>query len=241
MNYYKRHVGDYAISCGHLSMLEHGAYALILDSYYKREHGPTLAEAFKWARARSQEETDAVHSVLSEFFTLDLPSERFLQSRVEEELAQFRVRQQFNREVGARGGRAKRKESEALSEPLSDDGAKRNPSHKPLAINHKEAESKAARASRLPADWKPSTDAMTWTATQQISWETCQRELDAFRDYWKAMPGARGTKLDWDATFRNWIRKASANGNHAKASAADRVTRNILSARAQRAVAGGTS
>jgi hypothetical protein len=34
-------------------------------------------------------------------------------------------------------------------------------------------------------------------------------ELDAFRDYWIAQPGQRGVKLDWDATWRNWIRRSS--------------------------------
>lgn len=29
---------------------------------------------------------------------------------------------------------------------------------------------------------------------------------DRFRDYWVAVPGARGLKLDWTATWRNWIR-----------------------------------
>ena len=27
-------------------------------------------------------------------------------------------------------------------------------------------------------------------------------------DYWCAKPGADGTKLDWEATWRNWLRKA---------------------------------
>ena len=34
MNYYERHLGDYARDTGHLSMLEHGAYSLLLDRYY---------------------------------------------------------------------------------------------------------------------------------------------------------------------------------------------------------------
>jgi hypothetical protein len=30
--------------------------------------------------------------------------------------------------------------------------------------------------------------------------------IEGFCDYWKGRPGAGGLKLDWDATFRNWIR-----------------------------------
>lgn len=28
-----------------------------------------------------------------------------------------------------------------------------------------------------------------------------------FIDYWIAQPGARGVKVDWAATWRNWMRK----------------------------------
>lgn len=35
-----------------------------------------------------------------------------------------------------------------------------------------------------------------------------------FRDYWIAQPGAKGRKLDWFATWRNWVRNEKAvNGN----------------------------
>ena len=29
-----------------------------------------------------------------------------------------------------------------------------------------------------------------------------------FADYWIAQPGAKGRKVDWNATWRNWIRNA---------------------------------
>ena len=34
------------------------------------------------------------------------------------------------------------------------------------------------------------------------------REHQIFGDYWRAQPGQKGVKLDWDATWRNWMRKA---------------------------------
>ncbi|RRD59532.1 helix-turn-helix domain-containing protein [Leucobacter sp. OH1287] len=36
-----------------------------------------------------------------------------------------------------------------------------------------------------------------------------QREHQVFTDYWAGVSGARGRKRDWDATWRNWIRRAS--------------------------------
>ena len=35
-----------------------------------------------------------------------------------------------------------------------------------------------------------------------------QRVFDEFKDYWIAVPGAKGVKLDWLATWRNWVRRA---------------------------------
>lgn len=30
---------------------------------------------------------------------------------------------------------------------------------------------------------------------------------EAFVDYWRAVPGAKGEKTDWPATWRNWLRR----------------------------------
>lgn len=73
------------------------------------------------------------------------------------------------------------------------------------------AEAKPKRkttGTRLPDGWFPSrTDANESTeAGHDQAW--LQRELDRFRDHWAAQPGQRGRKADWDATWRNWVRKA---------------------------------
>ena len=34
-----------------------------------------------------------------------------------------------------------------------------------------------------------------------------QRVFDEFKDYWIAVPGSKGVKLDWLATWRNWVRR----------------------------------
>jgi len=39
--------------------------------------------------------------------------------------------------------------------------------------------------------------------------------VDAFIDYWRGVPGAKGVKLDWQATFRNQLRHIrKSNGVH---------------------------
>jgi hypothetical protein len=64
MNYYERHIGDYARDTAHLSMLEHGAYSLLLDRYYMTERAIPTDEAHRLARARTALERAAVSAVL---------------------------------------------------------------------------------------------------------------------------------------------------------------------------------
>jgi hypothetical protein len=66
------------------------------------------------------------------------------------------------------------------------------------------------RGTRLPTDWQPLPD--EWTDTVAlIGADRARAELLKFRDYWIALPGAKGVKLDWPATWRNWIRRVSEN------------------------------
>jgi uncharacterized protein YdaU (DUF1376 family) len=106
MHYYKRHIGDYAKKAGHLSPLEHGVYNLIIDSYYDREQAPTLLEAMRWARARTEEEKSAVLAVLDEFFVLE--DERYQQNRIEEELAIYHGKAEVNRKIAIAREQAKK-------------------------------------------------------------------------------------------------------------------------------------
>ena len=88
MNYYERHLGDYARDTGHLTLLEHGVYTVLLDRYYATEQGIAQADAYRVARATSRQERQAVDRVLAEFFTLENGVYRM--GRVEREIARYR-------------------------------------------------------------------------------------------------------------------------------------------------------
>lgn len=110
MNYYERHLGDYAKDTGHLSMLEHGAYTLLLDRYYSTEEGIPADQVHRIARARSKEEKDAVDIVLQEFFVLE--NGVWINHRAEEEIEKARVKIEAAKANGKKGGRPK-KETQA--------------------------------------------------------------------------------------------------------------------------------
>ena len=86
-------------------------------------------------------------------------------------------------------------------------GGRDNPAlrKKPLAAKRT---APRKRGTRIPDGYDPDPELWSWAA-QRLPQERIQDELDKFRDYWSAQPGWRGVKLDWDATFRNWIRRAS--------------------------------
>lgn len=66
-----------------------------------------------------------------------------------------------------------------------------------------------ANGTRLPPDWVLSVELGEWALAQGLSRERIRQEADKFADYWKAKPGTAGRKLDWAATWRNWIRRAT--------------------------------
>lgn len=63
------------------------------------------------------------------------------------------------------------------------------------------------RGSRLPEDFPVTDDMRTWAGEHAP--QAGQRDHDAFCDYWRDQPGAKGRKVDWIGTWRNWMRRAS--------------------------------
>ena len=70
----------------------------------------------------------------------------------------------------------------------------------------KEVETKQrTKGSRLSTDFELPE---TWTEFCQTERPDLnpQKVFDSFKDYWVAKAGSQGVKLDWQATWRNWVR-----------------------------------
>lgn len=66
-----------------------------------------------------------------------------------------------------------------------------------------------SRGTRIDPSWTPS-DADRLLARQEgFSDGEIYREALRFRDYWTGRAGAGGVKLDWAATWRNWVRTSA--------------------------------
>jgi len=64
------------------------------------------------------------------------------------------------------------------------------------------------RGTRLPDDWFLPMDWGKWAVSEGYSHEQIKVEADKFKDYWHGVAGAKGVKLDWLATWRNWMRNS---------------------------------
>lgn len=77
----------------------------------------------------------------------------------------------------------------------------------PPELPDKKIREKTARGSRLPADWELDTEWGEWAESLGMTMAQIILEADKFKDYWVALPGPKATKTNWEATWRNWIRR----------------------------------
>ena len=62
------------------------------------------------------------------------------------------------------------------------------------------------RGGRAPASDASSEELAGFTSRWAI--DSKHPEYPKFLDHWRAQPGQRGVKLDWGATWRNWVRRS---------------------------------
>jgi uncharacterized protein YdaU (DUF1376 family) len=209
VNHYPHHLGDYATGTQGFTMLDHGAYRLLMDAYYSTEQALLAEDVYAIARAGTAAERKAVEKVLARKF--DLRDGRYHHQRIEAELDAYRNRADTARENGKLGGRkpkAKPEPNPDVTQSVTGSVTQTEPSGK-LASNHKPItkEKAEARASRLPSDWRASTEQIEWALSKRGDW-TAEHVLlvaERFRNHWVAKAGQDARKLDWDATWRNWV------------------------------------
>jgi hypothetical protein len=68
---------------------------------------------------------------------------------------------------------------------------------------------KNKRGSRLAQDWFLNKSMGEWASQERPDIDV-RLVAEQFKDYWVAQPGQKGVKLDWDATWRNWVRNTKA-------------------------------
>jgi len=208
MHYYQFHIGDYASHTRHLSIHEDLAYRRLLDFYYLHEQPIKHRDIARQINMREFEQD--VLTVLEEFFLST--DAGFINPRADLEIAKYK---EFS-EAGKRGA-AKRwgSNGEANSPPNATPIATNN--HKPITINHK-PKVESTRGSRLSTDFCLTEEWKNFCQQDRPDLNP-SKVFETFKDYWVAKAGQQGVKLDWFATWRNWVRSQ----NQAPVNKADQV------------------
>jgi uncharacterized protein YdaU (DUF1376 family) len=164
VNHYPHHIGDYAKDTMGLSQGEHGAYRLLMDSYYATERPlpDDKTELYAIARATSPAERKATDRVLGKYFTLK--DGAYHKNRIDEEIAAYQVLAENARSNGRKGGRPRNPEKtdpviSGIPRTEPNKNPEGNPDHNPNETQTKANQIPIAKGSEpIGSGGKPPTD-----------------------------------------------------------------------------------
>lgn len=212
-------VADFLLKTSDLDARETGAYLLLLMAMWSRD-GALPDDQKKLQRvAKCGREWPAVWAAIRNYF--DAVDGQITNKRLSEELQKARTKREVNQHNGGLGGRAKALKYNEATLANANVSPKQSYSETEEEKREANASPKKARGTRLPADWFLPMEWGAWALSEGVDREAIRVEADKFKDYWHARAGPQGVKLDWQATWRNWIRTAKerkhGNGNRISA------------------------
>lgn len=216
--YFPLYPDRYEADTAHLSILEDGAYNRLLRLCWRSpacKLPNDLAWIYRQCRAVSDADQAAICAVLDEFFTK--ARGKIWNKKLVEIHEQVLVAHSNKSEAGKKGAAAKALKNNTLK-PSTAKASLKQPEPEPepeLDLDQEEEKEEAvasskklpAKGSRLPADWVLCEEWIEDVMALGLSIDLIRREGDKFRDYWIAKPGKDGVKVDWRATWRNWVRR----------------------------------
>ena len=209
MHYYSFHIGDYRAATAHLTNEEDLAYRRLLDWYYDTETPISLADTDRIAR-RLRVDVVVMERVLQDMFCIDADG-NYRNFRADVELTSYHEKLQQASNAGkASAQRRLNARSTPVQQTSNDSTTDVQPTnnHKPITINQEPIEKKQ-RGSRLPNKIENIQEWIDFCNKERPDL-TAHNVYSQFRDYWISKAGSGGVKLDWFATWRNWVRNQSA-------------------------------
>lgn len=234
MNYYKRHIGDWARKTSHLTFLEDAAYNRLIDIYYDRESPIPDGEAERLARARSTAEKKAVRQVLGEFF--HLVDGGWTHGRCDEEITKLQAAADASKDNGKKGGRPKKETHQVNGDEPENNpaGFKLEPANNltprlqdsnqiggaEAPLPAKGPKSKKSAKTALPPDFAL-TDELRAYAVEKLPGVNVDEMFSIFCDKAKSKGW---TNVDWSLTWQVYVRNASPTSGHFSKNDYPRVT-----------------
>jgi len=135
VHYYSHNVADYRKDTAHLSLLEHGIYRQLLDSYYLDEKPIETQQVIRRLSIKTQEEELALKNVLDDFFTLSECGKYHHHVRCDSEIVKYKDKAETSRTNGSKGGRPKKPKKTQQVNLANPDETQTKGNHKPRTIN----------------------------------------------------------------------------------------------------------
>jgi uncharacterized protein YdaU (DUF1376 family) len=213
-DFYKMDPADWDNGTARLSLEQEAAYLRIVNHIHKHK-GPVpnvdrvLAGMFRASTRKAK----ALIRELLDAEKIFIEDGAIWNNRARSDLVHRGFVSISRAESGAKGGRM-RAERAANSLKNNDAGQANASSREEKSIEKREAKAspkKAPSGSRLDADWFLPKSWGDWARDEGVDQDAIRSEADRFKDYWLSVAGAKGRKADWQATWRNWIRKFLAD------------------------------
>lgn len=206
-------IGDYLADTTRLTTEQHGAYLLLIMDYWRNGAPPDDDSILANITKMQQRDWKKIKSSVMRFFTLE--NEKWNHARIEKELedaanGKKKAGEKAKKAAEARWSKASNEHANydatsnapSISQAMHEEcpSQSQSPLLKPI-----KSKAESATASRLPADWVPSQADEDFLRTERQDLRL-EATASRFRDYWIAQPGVKGRKVDWSATWRNWVR-----------------------------------
>jgi uncharacterized protein YdaU (DUF1376 family) len=188
------YVADYLADTAHLTAAEHGAYLLLIMHYWSKGRLPDDEAAIARITRLSARQWSHSRDVLRSLFGDD-----WRHKRVDDELGKAIEKSKVN------SANAKRRHSERSADAQRTHTQSQSQSDKEeRKIGGADAPPKA-RGSRLPEDWQPSEDDLSFARSEGMSGEDTRVEIMKFKNHWSNKTGKDATKMSWSKAWRNWV------------------------------------
>ena len=213
MHYYQHHIGDFIKDTSFLTNEEIGIYLKLIWLYYDSEK-PLPNNLFELGmKTGTRDNQEVLEGLLGMFFVLDEQNKCWHHTRCDKEIEHYKQQLTTASKAGKASAlkRAMNKNPTSVEQALNERSTEVQPTNnqQPLTINHKPLVEKSQRGSRLANNWVLPNEWEYWANKQRPDLNAMQ-VADQFKDFWCAKPGKDGVKLDWAATWRNWVRNQKA-------------------------------
>jgi uncharacterized protein YdaU (DUF1376 family) len=212
-------INDYLSDTNHLTLIEHGAYVLLICRYWKDGGLPADERMIARYSRMTPEQWAESRDVLAAFF-----DEGWRHNRIDRELQKAREIME-KRAAAADASHARRKRDANAVQMQSTCSDTRVPTLTTNPSSLRSDEEKLARkqrAARLPENWSLPAEWRQDAVDAGLPADRIDAEAARMRNWSRSSPN--GAKLDWRSAWRNWCTRIAAEIPPARGSPPKRET-----------------